>query len=49
MSKMHGSRKSNAKSAPMDKKSGNTGKPIGDSGKKCKGNRRTRGAADRYK
>ena len=49
-SKMGGSTKSSARSAPGDSKGGNLGKPIGDTGKKCpKGNARTRGAADRYK
>lgn len=48
-SKMHGSTKSSAKNAPMDKKGGNCGKPIGDTGTKTAGNRKTRGAADRYK
>jgi len=49
-SKMYGTTKSSARQAPMDKDAGNTGKPIGDTGKKCpKGNSRTRGAADRYK
>ncbi len=48
-SKMGGSTKSTAKNAPMDSKGGNLGKPVGDTGKKCpKGNRKTRGAADRY-
>ena len=46
---MYGTQKSSARNAPMDKEGGNMGKPIGDTGKKCpKGNRRTRGAADRY-
>lgn len=48
-SKMYGTTKSSAKNAPMDKQTGNTGKAIGDSGKPCKGNKRTKGAADRYK
>ncbi len=48
--KFTGSTKSSSKNAPMDKKTGNTGKAIGDSGKKCaRGNRKSRGAADRYK
>jgi hypothetical protein len=47
--KFTGSTKSSATQAPMDKKGGNLGKPIGDTGKKCpKGNPKTRGAADRY-
>lgn len=47
--KMTGSTKSTARNAPMDKSGGNNGKPMGDTGKKCpKGNRKTRGAADRY-
>ncbi len=49
-SKMGGSTKSSARNAPGDKKGGNLGKPIGDRGKRCpKGNKRTKGAADRYK
>lgn len=49
-SKMGGSTKSTARSAPMDSKGGNHGKPMGDKGTKSKkGNRRTRQAADRYK
>ena len=48
--KFTGSTKSSSRSAPMEKTSGNMGKPIGDSGKSCpKGNSRTKGAADRYK
>ena len=48
--KMTGSTKSNARSAPMESKTGNTGKAIGDTGKRCpNGNPKTRGAADRYK
>lgn len=48
--KFTGSTKSSSRKAPMDKQTGNTGKAIGDSGKRCpKGNPRTRGAADRYK
>lgn len=48
--KMTGSTKSSARNAPMDKQTGNTGKAIGDTGKKCPhGNPKTRGAADRYK
>ena len=48
-SKMQGTGKSSARNAPMDKSGGNLGKPIGDTGKKCpKGNRKTKGAADRY-
>jgi hypothetical protein len=30
-------------------KKGNTGKPIGDKGKKAMGNKKSRQAADRYK
>lgn len=49
-SKMYGTTRSNSHSAPMESKSGNYGKPVGDSGKRSsKGNRRTRVAADRYK
>ena len=49
-SKMHGSMKSSARSAPMENKGGNLGKPMGDKGcKTSKGNKRTRCAADRYK
>lgn len=48
-SQMGGSTKSSARNAPGDKKGGNLGKPIGDTGKKCKGNKRTRQVADRYK
>ena len=45
-----GTGKSSARSATGNNKGGNLGKPIGDTGKKCpKGNRKTRGAADRYK
>ena len=45
-----GSVKSTAKSAYGNDKSGNYGKPIGDTGAKTKkGNARTRIAADRYK
>lgn len=48
--KMTGSRKSSSRNAPMENKTGNLGKAIGDSGKRCpKGNKRTRGVADRYK
>lgn len=48
-SKMGGSTKSSARSAPMDSKGGNYGKPIGDTGKKSsKGNSRTKQAGDRY-
>ena len=47
---MSGTTRSSARSAPMDKKGGNYGKPIGDKGSKTrKGNRRTRIAGDRYK
>ena len=47
---LSGCTKSSARSAPMDKKGGNTGKPIGDKGmKSSKGNGRTRQVADRYK
>lgn len=49
-SKFQGTGKSSSQSAPMEKKTGNLGKPIGDTGKSCpKGNSKTRGAADRYK
>jgi len=49
-SKMSGTTKSSSKSAPMEGKSGNYGKPIGDKGAKTRGgNKRTRIAADRYK
>jgi hypothetical protein len=49
-SKMGGSTKSTARSAPMENKTGNYGKAIGDTGARSKkGNRRTRQAADRYK
>lgn len=48
-SKMSGTKKSTSTSAPMENKGGNLGKPIGDTGKKCpKGNKKTRGCADRY-
>ena len=48
--KMGGSTRSSARSAPMDSQTGNVGKAIGDTGKRCpNGNPRTRGAADRYK
>ena len=44
-----GSTKSTARNAPGDKMGGNTGKKVGDMGKRCaKGNKKTRGAADRY-
>ena len=43
-----GCKKSSARSAPMDKSSGNTGKAIGDKGMRGS-NRKTRQAADRYK
>lgn len=46
--KFTGSTKSSAKNAPMDKKTGNCGKAIGDTGKSC-ANKKTRQAADRYK
>jgi hypothetical protein len=47
---MGGTKKSSARSAPMESKTGNYGKAIGDKGKKCpNGNKKTRGAADRYK
>lgn len=46
---MGGTQKSTSTSAPGENKTGNYGKAIGDTGKKCpKGNKRTRGAADRY-
>jgi len=46
---MDGTTKSSARQAPMDKKTGNTGKAIGDTGKKNpKGNRMTKCPADRY-
>jgi len=49
-SKMYGTTKSSARNAPMDSKTGNYGKAIGDKGvKNPKGNRKTRCAADRYK
>lgn len=49
-SKMYGTTKSNARGAPMENKTGNYGKAIGDTGKRSsKGNRRTRVAGDRYK
>lgn len=45
-----GSKKSSSRSAPMENKTGNYGKAIGDTGRKSsKGNRRTRTPADRYK
>lgn len=48
--KMHGSKKSTARSAPGENKRGNLGKAIGDSGCRTKkGNKKTRCAADRYK
>ena len=49
--KMTGTTKSSSRSAPMESTGGNKGKPIGDSGSstKPKGNKKTRGAADRYK
>lgn len=44
-----GSTKSKSNSAYGNDKGGNYGKKIGDTGKKCpNGNRKTRGAADRY-
>ncbi len=47
--KMGGSTKSTASQAPMDKKGGNMGKPMGDTGKKsAKGNRMTKVPSDRY-
>ena len=47
--KMTGSKKSTARSAWGNESGGNMGKPMGDKGKKCpKGNKKTRGAADRY-
>jgi hypothetical protein len=50
MGKYSGCTKSKSKKAPMQGKTGNHGKAIGDRGKKSgKGNRRTRVAADRYK
>ena len=50
-SKLHGTTKSSAKSASLDKSTGNNGKAIGDKGEStgARGNKRTRGAADRYK
>jgi hypothetical protein len=49
-SKFGGSTKSSSKKAPMEGKTGNLGKAINDTGKSCpKGNKKTRGAADRYK
>ena len=47
-SKMQGTSKSHSKSAPMENKTGNCGKAIGDRGTKG-ANRKTRQAADRYK
>jgi hypothetical protein len=48
-SQMYGTTKSSARQAPMDKKGGNLGKPIGDTGKRSpKGNRMTKVPADRY-
>jgi hypothetical protein len=48
--KYSGTTKSTAKNAPMDKETGNTGKAIGDTGRKNpKGNRDTKCDADRYK
>lgn len=48
-SQMSGEKKSYARQAPMDKKGGNLGKPIGDTGKRSKkGNRVTKVPADRY-
>lgn len=48
-SQMGGSTKSSARSAPMDKSTGNYGKAIGDTGKKSmRGNPKTKCPADRY-
>lgn len=45
-----GTKKSSATEVWGNKQTGNTGKAIGDTGRDCpKGNRKTRGAADRYK
>lgn len=46
---MTGPTKSSSRQAPMEKKTGNTGKAINDKGMKAKGNSRTRQASDRYK
>lgn len=46
----HGSVKSTAKNAPMENKTGNLGKAIGDKGRRNPiGNKRTKCDADRYK
>jgi hypothetical protein len=48
-SQMYGTTKSTAKSAPMNNKGGNLGKPIGDTGKRNKkGNRMSKCPSDRY-
>jgi len=48
--KMTGNTKSTARNAPMDKKTGNTGKAIGDKGRRNPaGNKRTKCDGDRYK
>lgn len=48
-SQIGGTTKSSAKSASLNYKSGNVGKPIGDKGKKSsKGNRMTKVPGDRY-
>lgn len=48
-SQMYGTTKSTNKSAPMENKGGNYGKPMGDTGQKSKkGNRMTKVPSDRY-
>jgi hypothetical protein len=45
----HGSKRSSAKTAPGNSQGGNTGKPVGDKGRKSsKGNMKTKVPGDRY-
>ncbi len=45
----HGTKRSSARTAPGNGTAGNTGKKVGDSGRKShKGNRKTKVPADRY-
>jgi len=49
-SQMQGTTKSSARGAPMESKTGNCGKAIGDTGSKNpQGNKKTRCPSDRYK
>ncbi len=49
-SKLGGTKKSSARSADLNSSTGNNGEPIKDTGVRTpKGNKKTRGASDRYK